>query len=443
MPPQGPSAEPPDGGWGWMIVLAAFLETALVFGVIRSFGVFFVEFMGYFGEPSTAVSWISSVTMATLLFTSPLASALAAQYGERPVGMVGGFLSGLGLFLASFATSLPQLYLFIGLLTGAGGTLVFSPSLALVARYFKRRRTLANTAVFSGAGMASLAFSPLFQLLVESYGWRGALLLVSGMVFHLVVSGALLRPLPLAPRDAVRPPLPGSRWGRWASLLGLPLLCHRPFVVFCVSGVLITAGHLMPFIHLLPYARETGFDEYQAASLVSVVGIADIVGRIVAGWLASWGPLRLIHHLSLWTLLTGASVLALPLGHNYARMVGISAGYGFLASAIIPLKFSTLTDIVGPDQIMGAIGLINLMEGFGALAGPPLSGWIRDTTGSYVASFQVAGSILFVAALALVAVPDYLPCFPADNPKDAKQSGSLAPQKVAALGLSGAEPPEA
>ncbi|XP_054851135.1 monocarboxylate transporter 13-like [Eublepharis macularius] len=423
-------AEPPDGGWGWMIALAAFLQSALVFGVIRSFGVFFMEFMVYFGEPSTATSWIASVTVAVLMFASPLASALSTQYGERPMGVIGGFLSGLGLFLASFATSLAQLYLFIGLLTGIGGALIFSPSLALVARYFKRRRALANALVFSGAGISSLAFSPLFQFLVDSYGWRGALLIVSGMAFNLVACGALLRPLPSAGNAALRTaPEQESRWGRLASLFGLSLLYHRPFMIFSGAGVLITAGYFMPFVHLLPHARETGFDEYQAAFLVSAVGIADIAGRIVAGWLANCGPLRLVHHLTLWALLTGVTLLMVPLGHNYALMVTLSICYGFLASAIIPLKFSTLMEIVSTDQIMGAIGLIHLMESFGALSGPPLSGWIRDATGSYTASFQAAGSILIAGSLVLLALPNYLPCLPAASlkpPEDCKEEEALA-----------------
>ncbi|XP_060112471.1 monocarboxylate transporter 13-like [Heteronotia binoei] len=430
MKPHVPSSEPPDGGWGWMIALAAFLQSALIFGVIRSFGVFFVEFMAYFGEPSTTVSWISSVTVAVLMFSSPLASALGAQYGERAVGVVGGFLSGLGLFLASLATSLVQLYLFIGLLTGFGGALIVSPSLALVARYFKRRRALANALVFSGAGISTLAFSPLFQFLVDTYGWRGALLIVSGMVFHLVVCGALLRPLPLAQKDTLGALEEESRWGRLASLFGLRLFCHRAFMIFCGSGMLITAGYFMPFIHLVPHARETGFDEYQAAFLVSAVGMADIAGRVTAGCLANCGPLRLVHHLTLWTSLTGVSLLVVPLGRSYILLVAISIAYGFLASAIIPLKFSTLMEIVGPDQIMGAIGLIHLMESFGALAGPPLSGWIRDMTGSYTASFQAAGSILMVGALVLVALPNYLPCLPAaplKQPEGCKEEPDPSP----------------
>lgn len=111
-------AEPPDGGWGWMVVLAAFFQSALVFGVLRSFGVFFVEFVAAFEEPAARVSWIASIGIAVQQFGSPVGSALSTKFGPRPVVMAGGILAALGMLLASFATSLTHLYLSIGLLSG-------------------------------------------------------------------------------------------------------------------------------------------------------------------------------------------------------------------------------------------------------------------------------------------------------------------------------------
>ncbi|KAH0626098.1 hypothetical protein JD844_000848 [Phrynosoma platyrhinos] len=358
-------SKPPDGGWGWMVVLAAFVQSALVFGVIRSFGVFLVEFMAYFEEPSGTTSWITSVTVATLMFGSPLASGLGKKFGERPLAIIGGFLSGFGFLLASFATSLAQLYVFIGLLTA-----------------------VANALVFSGSGIASLVFSPFFQFLVESYGWRGALLIVAGMVFNLVVCGALLRPLNLATDDT--------------------------------KGMFIITGYFIPFAHLVPHAREQGFDEYQAAFLVSAVGISDIVGRIISGGLAGWSSLRLVHNYTMWAVLTSVSLLVVPLGHSYVAMVAISICYGFVASAVIPLKFSSLVEIVGMDQIMGAIGLIHMMESVGALAGPPLSGWIHDVTGSYNASFLTSGAFIAAGSLGLLLLPGFFACHPTSSPKHPK-----------------------
>lgn len=63
-------AEPPDGGWGWMVVLSAFFQSALVFGVLRSFGVFFVELVAAFEERAARVSWIASIGIAVQQFGS-------------------------------------------------------------------------------------------------------------------------------------------------------------------------------------------------------------------------------------------------------------------------------------------------------------------------------------------------------------------------------------
>lgn len=160
-------AEPPDGGWGWMVVLSAFFQSALVFGVLRSFGVFFVELVAAFEEQAARVSWIASIGIAVQQFGSecragpeachppsegkgaagtrertgrgwgdpgggrrrasrtasssfsgPVGSALSTKYGPRPVVMAGGILAASGMLLASLATTLTHLYLSIGLLSG-------------------------------------------------------------------------------------------------------------------------------------------------------------------------------------------------------------------------------------------------------------------------------------------------------------------------------------
>lgn len=67
---QGDGAEGPDGGWGWVLVVAMFVSSSLVFGLMRSLGVFFVEFVQYFEESAQAISWISSIGLAAQQFFS-------------------------------------------------------------------------------------------------------------------------------------------------------------------------------------------------------------------------------------------------------------------------------------------------------------------------------------------------------------------------------------
>nr|XP_056719599.1 monocarboxylate transporter 13-like [Euleptes europaea] len=432
--PRHVHAVAPDGGWGWMVVLAGFVQTALVFGMIRSFGVFFVEFVEYFRAPSSTVSWIMSLGVAVLQFASPVGSALSTCYGARPVVMIGGLLSGLGLLLASFSVHLTHLYLTIGLLAGFGWALVFTPSMATVSHYFEKRRTLAMGLTVSGAGVSSLAFSPLFQFLLDSYGWRGALMVVAGMSLNLVASGALLRPLVLEGDQVRKGQAAASKWpATLATLFSLELLYHGPFMCYVLAFVLVDAGYFIPYAHLVAHAREVGCDEYQAALIMSVAAVADMCGRIFAGWLADSGVFgRPLHNLTLWTILTGVSLALLPLGHSYISLVFLGICYGFFAGALVPLQFSSLIEIVGTGRMLGAIGLMHMLESMGALLGTPLSGWLRDLTGNYAASFITAGAFLLASSLILATLPNYFSC---SRPSEAKEEGALRPQDQDALEL--------
>ncbi|XP_043932989.1 monocarboxylate transporter 13 isoform X2 [Protopterus annectens] len=404
----------PDGGWGWMVVFAAFLQSALVFGVIRSFGVFFVQFVTYFNELSSSVSWITSVGVAVQQFGSPLAGALSNQYGARSVAMLGGFLTSLGMLLAFFATSLMHLYLTIGLLSGLGWALVFTPTIATVTRYFKKRRTLAVGLAFTGVGLSSFAFSPLFQYFVDEYGWRGALLILSGMTANLIVCGSLLRPIALKEdTDTVKAEDSKSKacLQKVSMLLDLTLFYHCPFMRLALAITLINTGYFVPYVHFVAFARETGFDEYQAAFLMSVAAITDLIGRLFSGWMSDLGKLRLVHVLFLWTLLTSVSIAAIPLGTSYPLLVIISTCYGFFSGAMTPVVFSLIPEIVGIQRIFGGLGLLQMIESIGGLLGAPLSGWLRDITGNYTASFLVAGGFLFLGSLVLCTLPNFFSCY--------------------------------
>ncbi|XP_023688234.2 monocarboxylate transporter 13 [Paramormyrops kingsleyae] len=434
LPPREPAVAP-DGGWGWVVVGALFVASALVFGLIRSLGIFFVEFVRHFEEGAQAVSWITSIGVATQQMMSPVGTALCNAYEARPVVMLGGLLASLGLILASQATSLTHLYLTMGLISGSGWALVFTPIVGCVMAYFSCRRSLAMALGFTGVGVSSFAFSPLFQLLVEVYAWRGALLILGGLSLNLIACGALLRPLSGAKAVAQTPdndvpavaPSRPSFCSRVSAYLELSLLLQKTFLTYALAVTLFNAGYFVPYVHLVAHSRHAGFSEYQAAFVISATGVSDLVGRVASGWTSDMGYVRLPHLLSLWTGLTGLLMLLLPLcssGGSYPGLLLISLAYGFCAGAMTPLVFSVVPEIVGVGRILGALGLLQLIESMGGLLGPPLSGWLKDKTGSYTASFLLAGGFLLTGILVLAALPSYFSCRP-PKPKHQKQNQSL------------------
>ena len=63
---------PPDGGWGWFVVLASFLLQMVSQGTTMSFGVLFTDLLDYFEASETTTSWIGSIQPATLYLTGNL-----------------------------------------------------------------------------------------------------------------------------------------------------------------------------------------------------------------------------------------------------------------------------------------------------------------------------------------------------------------------------------
>ncbi|XP_053670319.1 uncharacterized protein LOC128720658 [Anopheles nili] len=187
---------PPDGGYGWIIVFGAFSVQFWVAGLVKSYGVLFVEIMENFPNASaTTASWIPAILSALCLVLAPLSSALCQRFSCRIVVIIGGVFCGLGLTLSFFATSMYHLLFTFGILTGIGGGLSTTPGIVIVSQYFEKHRALANGITISGTAAGSFVFPMLIERLIHLFGFHGTLLILGGCMLHVCVSGALYRPL--------------------------------------------------------------------------------------------------------------------------------------------------------------------------------------------------------------------------------------------------------
>lgn len=337
-----------------------------------------------------------------------MGSALSTKFGPRLVVMTGGILAALGMLLASFATSLTHLYLSIGLLSGFGWALCFTPTMACLSCYFFHRRSLATGLALTGVGLSSFVFAPFFQWLLVHYAWRGALMLVSALSLHMVACGALLRPLYLTEDSAA-----GGLRVQLKSLLH-----HGPFLRYTVALTMINTGYFIPYVHLVAHLQDQNWDPLPAAFLLSVAAISDLVGRVFSGWLADLisGPIARL--LMIWTTLTGVLMAVFPVAQSYTALMILAVTYGFTSGALTPVAFSILPELVGTGRIYFGLGLVQMVESIGGLLGAPLSGYLRDVTGNYTASFMVAGAFLLLGSGILTTLPHFCFSVATSKPQD-------------------------
>ncbi|KAF4519217.1 hypothetical protein B566_EDAN015323 [Ephemera danica] len=191
---------PPDGGYGWVVVVAAFFVNLIADGITFSFGVIYVDFLAYFNAGKSNTSWIGSLFMAMPLLSGPIASFLTDRYGCRRVTMVGGVLAATGFVLSSMTESIGLLLLTFGVIAGFGLALCYVAAVVIVAYYFESKRSFATGLSQCGSGIGTLLFAPFTQVLLSHYGWRGTTLILAGCFLNLAVCGALMRDVEWHPR---------------------------------------------------------------------------------------------------------------------------------------------------------------------------------------------------------------------------------------------------
>ncbi|KAK7165080.1 hypothetical protein R3I94_003452 [Phoxinus phoxinus] len=401
------SSTPPDGGYGWVVVTSAFFIMGLTAAVHKNFGLFFLEIQNHYSVLTSTTSWMTSTTIAVFHLGAPLASALSMHMSQRTVIMVGGLLAASGMIIASLGLSLPWMYLSVGVLQGLGVSFSWIPANSMVSHYFKRWRPIAYSIASSGECVFAMGFSPFFQWLIDSYSWQGSLLIIGGLQLNLCVCGALMKPLQAAQTSIQGKLVLDSKDESRTSKKGTfqwDLIQRPELLLYIVFAILSAAGFFIPPLFLVPYANSLGMGQYWAASVLSVLALADLLGRLACGWLAN---LRLVRNLQLLTMVVtalGVVLFLLPIAQTYWTILVFCSFYGFLFGCVVAIHVTSIVDIVGMDGFDSSLGLFMLFRSSGGFVGPPAAGWLVDWTHDFGAAFYLSGVCLVLSGVFVVLV---------------------------------------
>ncbi|XP_022105331.1 monocarboxylate transporter 14-like [Acanthaster planci] len=192
---QPPGPEPPDSGWAWMVLLGTFFVTFSSIGYIVAMSVFFLSWKNEFESTSAETSIVISIGSLTRGIASPFVGALFTKFSARTIVMVGSLISATGILLTSFGTSIPFLIGTTGVLAAIGFSFQLNANFVILRQYFKKRFALVVGLTQSGVSASQVALPPLFNWLINEYGWRGALLIITGISLNTLAAGALMRPV--------------------------------------------------------------------------------------------------------------------------------------------------------------------------------------------------------------------------------------------------------
>ena len=394
--------------YGWVIVAVMFVTLFISLGFRFAFGVYYSAILDETGWPRADTAGVVSASMIVYACTAALSGYLFDRLGARVLFTIGALCMGAGLMLCSTVDSLFGLTAVYGIMLGLSyAALGFIPHMAIVPRWFVRRRGLAAAVTLAGVGLGSLGVAAISAELIVRIGWRETMwwfgltamvvLIPINILFHrhsaervgLASDGLFTGPAaPTAPAgasatigDAVRAP------AFWLLALAVTMtgLCNMILIV-----------------HQTRMLVDMGYSLTLASLIFGMLGAMRATGGLI------WGPLSdRIGRSACVAFICGISIIGLALlwlttlvpaeafALRIALLVGYLLTYGIGFNGISPVYASAVSDRFAGRNLGTILGLLDLGFGLGSALGPWWAGWMFDRYGSY-------GGVIFGVALGVI-----------------------------------------
>jgi MFS family permease len=146
------------------------------------------------------------------------------------------------------------------------------------------------------------------------------------------------------------------------------------FLMYAASTFLTSVGFNVPYVYTVDRARGWDIPETDAAFLLSIIGIANTVGRLVLGWLSDRGGVNRLYLYNSCLILCGVSMGLSSFMVDYTSQAIYCAIFGVTSGAYVGLTSVVLVDLLGLDKLTNAFGLLLMFQGVASVIGPPFIG---------------------------------------------------------------------
>jgi MFS family permease len=384
-------SEPPDGGYGWVVVAAAFVAFANSWGVVNTFGAFQQYYHDelLLGTSQSTIDWIGSVQAFFTIFGGIYGGRLVDAGWEKPVLVVGAILGPLGMMMTSLSTEFYQIFLSQGVCTGMGASLLFLGAVTVAPQYFKKRRSFALGVCASGSSFGAVVYPIMVHRLLTSIGfaWTARALgfvLLAGNLFPVLIIKARIPPR------------------RGGPLLELGAFKEPAYTLFVAAGFFGFMGVYTAIFFLQSYAVQNGIGSELAFYFTSILNAGSVFGRLVPNYLADkMGPINVIFpYIGICGILAFCWIRI----NTEAGLLVFAILYGYFSGAFVSLPPAVIASLTKDMSRLGTrMGMFFFISSIGVLVGTPISGALITSAGGSYVTAQVYSGVLLLASFAFAA----------------------------------------
>jgi sugar phosphate permease len=389
--------------YAWLIVVITFIVMLFAAGVRTIPGILIKPLEAEFGWDRSSISFAVAISLFVFGLGAPIAGTLIDRFGPKKVMLLALVLTAAGLTPLLALRELWQLHLFWGLLTGIGTGGIAGVLGATVAnRWFNKHRGMI-VGIFSGAAAAGqFLFVPMLISLTTNEGWRvavGTVAVVGVMLLLPVVVLMRNRPEDIGLEPVGGKPLAASAAQAEAERSTSLREALRTRDFWLLAGSFFVCGYTTNGLigtHLLPHTVEHGFVEVETAGALALMGIMNMVGTLISGWLSDKYDNRKL--LSVYYGLRALSLVALPFVVEMRGLLIFAVIYGLDWVATVPPTVNLTAQRFGRASVGTIYGWIFCSHMIGAGLAAQAGGLFRDIFGDYHLIFLSAALMGFIAS---------------------------------------------
>lgn len=394
--------------YGWIVAAVTFLTLLSAAGFRSTPSILIVPLRNEFGWSTATISLAVSVNLMLYGLSGPFVAALIERFGVRRSVSAALVVISAGAFLTIYMHQPWELVVLWGGVVGIGtGAIAPSLSATIATRWFVKGRGLVMGLLTAAGATGQLIFLPLLASLAVNHGWRFVSVTIAGAALIAVPFVVLfmrsfpsevgLRAYGATEKD---PEVVPHANPIAAAFTGLTMgFRSRNFWYLAGSFFIcgLTTNGLIG-THLIPASVDHGMSEVVAASLLATIGVFDIIGTTISGWLTDRFDSRWL--LFWYYLLRGLSLLFLPFafGSPFAGMIAFIVFYGLDWVATVPPTVALTADTFGKQHVGIVFGWIFASHQIGAAFAAYGAGAVRTIFGDYQIAFMTGGAFSILAA---------------------------------------------
>ena len=387
------------------VLIAGCAVLILNFGIRASFGVFQIPIATEFNWPRSDFSMAIAIQNLAWGIGQPIFGALAERFGDRKAIIAGALLYSAGLVLSSFASTPGQMQ-FLEVLVGFGiaGT-GFGTILAIVGRTSRPENRSLALGIASGIGSGGqVVGAPIAQALLHHFPWQTVFVIFAAGILCVLFALPFLRSTTVATRHELEESLGTvlARAFRDPSYLMIALGFFS-----CGYQLSFLTAHFPAFITercgpIDPNGLLAGIGITSTATLgaiaISLIGLTNIFGSILAGWLGKSYPKKYLLA-GIYVGRTVASALFISFAMTPTTVVLYSVVMGSMWLATVPLTSGLVAHIYGLRYMGTLYGFVFLSHQIGSFLGVWLGGKMYDLTGDYTTVWWIGVGVGAFSAL--------------------------------------------